>query len=129
MNEEYEVVDFVESTDFLLSELKKEWKKSKETKTSIAISWKAAKELLWMVTGKGILRGQEAQNSSLSFQEDILATKECHIYLRLAEKLDRAISLQAKDKGSVVIKLDEEEYECLFPLLKARGEGICDGKV
>ena len=129
MNEDIEVIDFAENTDFLISELKKEWQKSKETKASIAISRQAARELLWMITGRGIFIGKEAQSSNLSFKEDMLATKECHIYLRLAEKLERALSQHAKDRGSVGINMDSEEYECLYPLLKARGEGICDCEV
>ena len=129
MNKEFETIDLVESTDFLLSELRKEWSRSKENKASIVISRKAARELLWMVTGRGILIGQEAKGKNLSFRDDILATRECHIYLRLAEKIHNALFHTVKATDNVGVNLDAEEYDCLYPLLKARGEDISGGEV
>lgn len=127
MNEDGEMIDVVESVEFLLSELKNEWDKSKTTKYTISLPRNEARALLWMVIGKGTMLGSAAEKRDLSFKEDMHVTKTCHIFLRIAEKLDYALN---QEKSNLVkIDLDAEEYEQYYPIRRVQSGGKDGGKV
>ena len=119
MEKDNNEIDVVESVKYLLSELKKEWDKSKVTKHTISFEKHEAEALLWMIIGKGILLGNAAKTHDISFEDDMFATKCCHIYLRIAEKLDKALA-EVKHSDVVTVAFDEEEYVLYEPVRRVQ---------
>ena len=103
---------------FLADELKKAWLRSGETVETVKLPISVAKEILWQVIGTGILYGQQASREEHSFREDMGSTKVCHVYLRLAMKMQRLIKEWENNdmSDSFFLKLDEEEAAFFNPI-------------
>ena len=123
--EEYGGEDAEKCIKFLLRELKKEWGRSGRTAETVTLKTPAARECLWQLVGRGILIGKEAEKQNLTFCNEMLAVKVCHIYLRISQKLKKELEGKKKDGSAdecVVLELDEEEYAYFRPLYAERFE-------
>jgi len=99
--------------DFLLKELKKEWRKSEPVCHTVLISLKEAGRIHMKFQTSILKRQAVLEQEATTFEEAIKLTKENYILLRLLKKINKqeTRAVKAESATAFQIFLDREEYK------------------
>ena len=99
--------------DFLLKELKKEWRKSEPVCHTVLISLKEAGRIHMKFQTSILKRQAVLEQEETTFEEAIKLTKENYILLRLLKKINKQETRAVKEESATAFQifLDREEYK------------------
>ena len=104
--------------EFLISELHKEWNKSKGDSNQIKVSLNKAHKLRSKIS-EHIVKQQKTINedTNIDFEESMKMSKENFVMLRLIKKINRNMK---KGEEEFSVNLDTEEYNAYLKLLESK---------
>jgi len=99
--------------DFLLKELKKEWRKSEPVCHTVLISLSEAGRIHMKFQTSILKRQAVLEQEETTFEEAIKLTKENYILLRLLKKINKQETRAVKEESATAFQifLDREEYK------------------
>lgn len=109
---------YIKSMEFLISELHKEWNKSKGDRKQIKVSLNESHKLRNKIS-EHIVKQQKIINedSNIDFEESMKMSKENFVMLRLIKKINRNMK---KGEEEFSVNLDTEEYNVYLKLLESK---------
>lgn len=110
---------YIKNMEFLISELHKEWNKSKGDSNQIKVSLNKAHKLRSKIS-EHIVKQQKTINedTNIDFEESMKMSKENFVMLRLIKKINRNMK---KGEEEFCVNLDTEEYNVYLKLLESKG--------